>query len=57
MIYETLNQMEDPGPEAQRWLEAVESGEFRVADDAEGHWLAEIGRWLYGERGAKVVIG
>jgi 1-acyl-sn-glycerol-3-phosphate acyltransferase len=57
VIFETLRQMENPGPEARRLLEAAKEGELRVADDAKGRWLAEVAQWLFGEHGPEVRVG
>ena len=54
MLLEVLNNSARRSPGTVKLLDALASGELVVGDDAEGRWLAEMGRRLFGEHGPTV---
>ncbi len=55
-IYKTVEQLERPGREVRRLIEAAGSGRLVVSGDARDRWLAELARRLFGERGPKIEV-
>lgn len=55
-IYKTVEKLENSGRETRRLIEGARSGRLVVDDDAQGRWLAELARRLFGERGPKVEL-
>ncbi|MDQ3263752.1 MAG: 1-acyl-sn-glycerol-3-phosphate acyltransferase [Myxococcota bacterium] len=56
-IFRILEAQEAPSVPIRELVRAARTGTLRVPDTAEGRWLAELARRLYGERGPKVSIG
>ncbi len=54
VIFSLLQQLPDPSPEISAVLEGANSGVLRVPGTAEGQWLAELARRLYGPRGPHI---
>ena len=55
-IYKTVEQLERPGRDAARLIEAGRTGRLVVDGDARDRWLAELARRLFGERGPKIEV-
>ncbi|HCF57433.1 MAG TPA: hypothetical protein DFS52_05500, partial [Myxococcales bacterium] len=56
-LLEVLRELGDPHPEIRELIEAEDEGLLTLSGDGKGRWLAELARRLYGERGAKVIVG
>jgi hypothetical protein len=54
VIFTLLRELPDPSPEIVAIREGAKSGVLHAPDTAEGRWLAELARRLYGPRGPKV---
>ncbi len=57
VLFRILEQLPDICPEMATLVAGARAGELRVSTTAEGRWLAELARRLFGPRGAKVVDG
>jgi acyl transferase domain-containing protein/3-hydroxymyristoyl/3-hydroxydecanoyl-(acyl carrier protein) dehydratase/1-acyl-sn-glycerol-3-phosphate acyltransferase len=52
-----LQEIENPGPEAQQLIDGARQGVLRVGGDPKSIWLAEFAKRLYGSTGPRVEIG
>jgi hypothetical protein len=55
-FYRILECLPSPSPAVATLLEGARAGVLRLPATAEGRWLAELARRLFGERGPRVVV-
>jgi 3-oxoacyl-(acyl-carrier-protein) synthase/3-hydroxymyristoyl/3-hydroxydecanoyl-(acyl carrier protein) dehydratase/1-acyl-sn-glycerol-3-phosphate acyltransferase len=55
-IYRILERLDHPSAAVTGLVEAARTGVLRLADGAEGRWMAELARRLFDQRGPRIIV-